>query len=692
MRHSKSRAVATAAAAVLATSAVMWGESASAAPSSRHRLAGSVPSWANASSKVGEASGSDNVGFRLYLGWRDSAGAESLATAVSAPGSARYGRFLTPAAFRAQFAPSQADVSAVQRWLHKAGFDVGFTPANNRYVQAEGTVKQVSAAFGAKFGLYKVQGKTLRAPESEVSVPAELPSSVTAVVGLDQSAEVIKPYVSSPSATPAPAFVPAPPCSKYWNEKNTATTRTPAGTHVPVAFGHPNPWVVCGHTPAQLRRAYGVARAVAAGYDGTGQTVAIIDAYASPTIVQDVNKYSARHGLPKLTSANFTEVKLPGFKRPGNPREDQRSWYGEETLDVEAVHGVAPGAKIVYVGATNANKDLDAAMNHVVDQRLASIVTNSYGFATELVPPGSMKPYNDTLIQAAATGIGVYFSSGDSGDHTGGNPAKARLATPDWPAVSPWVTAVGGTALAVDAHGRYLFETGWETGSSDLANGVWSPTPPGKYTGGSGGGTSRIFTQPSYQAGVVPNSIATANGARPRPMRSVPDVAAIGDPNTGYLIGQTQAFPDGTSKYSEYRVGGTSLSSPVYAGMVAIAQQLAGRRLGFANPLLYSAAGTSAYHDIVKPPVPIAVARNNYKNNVDPARGYFVSLRTLSFDSGLTIRVRCGYDDVTGIGSPNGAAWLEALSQDRLSTRRAADSPSRARGESIDYTVERLRC
>jgi subtilase family serine protease len=225
---------------------------------------------------------------------------------------------------------------------------------------------------------------------------------------------------------------------------------------------------------------------------------------------------------------------------------------------------------------------------------------------------------------------------------------------------------VGGTSLAVDAGGDYLFETGWETGSSNLAKGVWAPTPPGKYTSGSGGGTSRIFTQPWYQADVVPNSIATANGARPRLMRAVPDVAAIADPNTGYLVGQTQAFPDGTSKYNEYRSGGTSLSSPVFAGLVAIAQQAAGHDLGFANPLLYSEAGTPAYHDIVKPAAPIAVVRNNYKNNVNPAGGSFVSLRTLGFDSRLTIHVRRGYDDVTGIGSPNGDVWLEALSQDRL--------------------------
>jgi subtilase family serine protease len=663
MRHTKSRAVALVATAALTTAAVGWAHGASAASPDRHALAGSVPSWANASTKAGEAKDSDNVGFRVYLGWRNAAAAQALATAVSTPGSAQYGKYVSSAQFRNQFAPSQSDVNAVQAWLRKAGFDISTTPGNNRYVQAEGTVAQAEAAFGASFGLYKVEGTTLRAPESELSVPASLPASVDSVVGLDESSALIAPDAQKPDATPSPAFVNAPPCSAYWNEKNTGSTLTPDGTKAPDAYGHPVPWAVCGHTPAQLRSAYGVADAVASGTDGSGQAVAIIDAYASPTIVADVNEYSTRHGLPKLTSTTFQQVTPPGvFNRPQNPAQDAQGWYGEETLDVEAVHGVAPGAKIVYVGSPNNYQDLDAAMNHVVDQHLASIVTNSYGFSTELLPTGYVKPFNDTLIQAAATGIGVYFSSGDSGDHTGGDPANAAKATPDWPAVSPWVTAVGGTSLAVGADGGYLFETGWETGRSDLKNGAWNPAPPGNYTGGAGGGTSRLFAQPAYQKGVVPDSIATKNGDRPQPMRTVPDVAAIGDPNTGFLVGQTQQFPDGTSKYSEYRIGGTSLSSPVFAGLIAIAQQQAGHALGFANPLLYSAAGSSAYHDVVQPSAPLAVARNNYNNSIDDADGYTVSLRSLDVDSGLTIHVRNGYDDVTGIGSPNGPAWLTALS------------------------------
>jgi len=161
-----------------------------------------------------------------------------------------------------------------------------------------------------------------------------------------------------------------------------------------------------------------------------------------------------------MTSGQLVQVVAPGtYRRPENPRQDPEGWGGEETLDIEAVHGMAPAAKIVYVGAPNNYQDLDAALNHVVDQHLAQIVTNSYGFSTELLPHGFVKPLEDTLIQAAAEGIGVYFSSGDNGDET------SRFGSPrvDWPASSPWVTAVGGTSLAIGAANQRVFETGWGT-------------------------------------------------------------------------------------------------------------------------------------------------------------------------------------------------------------------------------------
>jgi subtilase family serine protease len=630
---------------------------ATAQAASRHELTGSMPAWANAAALRGGADDADHVGFRVYLGWRDADQAAALATAVSTPGSTSYRKFLTPQQFRARFAPSQSDVSAVQKWLRDAGFTLDYTPQNSHYVAAEGTVAQAEAAFNTTIGLYTKGDLVLHAPESVLSVPAAL-GTVTAVVGLDDSAALV-----SHSAPPSPAFVNARPCGDYWGQRTTTNTATLDGTTVPGSW----PYAPCGYTPGQLRSAYGVGPAVAAGNDGRGQTVAVIDAYASPTIAADVNEYSTRHGLPTLNGGQFQQVVAPGtFKRPvsgaNNPKkgpvQDPQGWYGEETLDIEAVHSIAPGANIVYVGAPNNYQDLDAALNHVVDQRLASIVTNSYGYAGEALPPGVVKPYLDTMVQAVVTGIGVYFSSGDSGDQTGGDPANAAAATPDWPASSPWVTAVGGTSLGVGGDGGYLFETGWQTGRSTLTGGAWVPPYPGTYLYGSGGGTSRLFAQPGYQAGVVPGAIAGRYGA---PARVVPDIAALGDPTTGMLVGQTQTFPDGTVAYSEYRIGGTSLASPLMAGFMALVQQRAGHVIGFANPLIYAHAGTAAYHDVL-PASGLGAVRADYVNGIDATGGYRYTLRSLSFDSGLTIHTRPGYDDVTGVGTPNGAAFLAALS------------------------------
>jgi subtilase family serine protease len=208
----------------------------------------------------------------------------------------------------------------------------------------------------------------------------------------------------------------------------------------------------------------------------------------------------------------------------------------------------------------------------------------------------------------------------------------------------------------VGNRGQYLFETGWGNRRSVLTNGAWTPFP-GDFRGGGGGGTSFIWDQPAYQRGVVPASIANFNGNGPH--RTLPDLAMVGDPNTGFLVGQTQQFPDGSFKYSQYRIGGTSLSCPLLAGIQAVANQIARRSLGFINPAVYRLAGSPAFKDIRTAGVSTGVVRVDYVNSADDTDGLITSLRTLN-DTG-TIFVRPGYDDVTGVGTPNGAAYLVGL-------------------------------
>jgi subtilase family serine protease len=597
---------------------------------SQTTLQGSAPGWAKKGNLVGAADPTGTVGFRVYLGWNDEAGAEALAKAVSDPGSSSYGRYLTPSEFRRRFASTQAQVGAVQSWLRSQGFKVNYTPANNHYVSAEGTVAQAQAAFGAQFGMYAVHGQTVRSPSADIAIPNALAGSVTGVVGLDDSAVFVQTdHVVDKNAPPSAGFRNAPPLSAYWAEL-VSPYAYPAG-FTDVASPPTAPWTVKGYTPNQIKGAYGIS-----GYDGAGQTVAIIDAYASPTILADVNQWSTNRGLPTMNPSQLVQVVPPGvYGRPQNPAQDPQGWYGEETLDVEAVHGMAPAAKIVYVGAPNNYRDLDAAMNHVVDQHLAQIVTNSYGYATELLPPGYVKPFNDTLVQAAAEGIGVYFSSGDTGDET----ARFGFATTEWPTSSPWVTAVGGTSLGVGQANTRVLETGWGTSDYSCNTTTLACSRTG-WLYGAGGGVSRLFPEPSYQSGAGLNLSG----------RGVPDVAALGDPQTGLLIGQTQTFPEG-SHYDEYRIGGTSLSSPIFAGLMALADQKAGHPHGFANPAFY--ANKASFYDVLS--VKTAVARRNYNNSVDASAGTSDRLRTFDDYSGSpTQHTNAGWDNVTGLGTPQG--------------------------------------
>jgi subtilase family serine protease len=201
------------------------------------------------------------------------------------------------------------------------------------------------------------------------------------------------------------------------------------------------------------------------------------------------------------------------------------------------------------------------------------------------------------------------------------------------------VTAVGGTSLGIAADGSRAVETGWGTSNYNCDRQTLVCTRTG-WLYGAGGGVSHVFAEPSYQSQAGLNLSG----------RGVPDVAAVGDPQTGYLVGQTQTFPDG-AYYDEYRIGGTSLASPLYAGIVALSQQQAGQSFGFANPLLY--ANAAKFYDVTS--VKTAVARRNYVNGVDATAGTADVLRTFDDYSGSpTQHTSPGWDDVTGLGTPNG--------------------------------------
>jgi subtilase family serine protease len=246
-------------------------------------------------------------------------------------------------------------------------------------------------------------------------------------------------------------------------------------------------------------------------------------------------------------------------------------WYSEQALDVESSHTMAPGAHIQYVGAKNClNDGLLAALNTAITSG-ASVVTNSWDDVTGDVftDAATRNTFDNTFMLAASTGVTVLFCSHDFGD----NFATFGMFAQNYPATSSFVTAVGGTALEVNAKNGRQPEYGWSTARQVLCESktrncgsATTPTTPLAYDNGGAGGTSYVYTQPFYQKGVVPKALALRNQAfnGPVPYRVVPDISMDGDPQTGFLIGLTQTFPNGTY-YDQFKEGGTSLSSPLLA-------------------------------------------------------------------------------------------------------------------------------
>jgi subtilase family serine protease len=692
-------------------------------------LGGHVAKWVAKATKVGKADESQTVRLSAFLGFRNQDQLTLLIAHQSTPGAAEYNHYLTAAQFHQRFSPSAQDEAKVEAGLRAMGFTVTGKPASNLYVNFTGTVGQISSAFKVSQNLYAYRGKVMRANAEGPSLPASLGGLVTAITGLDETGQLIHPYhrsinddVAVPTTTgagateagpgltlPVAANLPSPYCSTYFGD-TVATLST-----APSPYAAQMPWLVCAYTPQQMRAAYGADKST---LDGGGVTVGIVDAYASPTLLDDANRYSKNHQLPKLTPGSNFQVMYGGdpSKVSNHDPCGPQGWFGEISLDVEAVHTMAPGAKILYSGALSCdNADLDGALYTIIDGTaseggpLADIISNSYGFTGE--PESEAESEVDTAIfeQAAVEGVSVLFSSGDNGDVAlyYGSFGYNGLAEADWPAASPLVTAVGGTSLALKRANGAKSEWGWGTFRGYLGgatvNSATSVTDSGvgdfSFYAGAGGGPSFDWAEPSYQVGVVPTPLTRRtydlNGKRyglPGD-RVVPDVAMDADPYTGFLIGETYKIAGNpvsdagctptsdTREYCESGIGGTSLASPLFAGTLALVDQLRQANgladLGFVNPRLYTltvgapGSTTTPLVDVRAPATPTAMLRG-YANDLTRVRvvainsvpGPFGPLCAGSFCNGQDswiLQTKPAYDDVTGVGTPYIPAFLAAL-------------------------------
>lgn len=536
----------------------------------------------------------------VYIRQPNAAQATDYAEAVSDPRSPQYRHFLSPAQYRDRFAPTNATVTAVDDYLRANGLTIDNGPANHLYVQAHGTPAQVGNAEHA------------------------VPATVTPLITGMSTQTVTRQNTVLPDVTPVT-------CSSFAFQRFAT---------LPPAYGRTRfPTQGCGYTPQQVHGAIGTTDLLAHGIDGRGVRVAALLFYPIPTVVADINRFDGNHAVPGLAPGQLTEVLPSSFVEPPPAAcplaDDQQEAEG----DLETVHDMAPGAQLLYVAAAScAPEDILTATNEIVDQHLADIVTNSYTLAFASVSPAVQQAAHAAFVQAAIEGIGLFYGSGDLGD------VSTVLGTPQttWPESDPFVTSVGGTSLFIGPDNQREGEVGWGMTLDPVTGTGYQAPVPGTFFLGSGGGITQ-YSQPFYQRGVVPPALAGTTS----PHRVVPDVAADADLATPALVGVTF---NGT--YVEAGGGGTSLSSPTFAGLEALADQAAGGPHGFVNPLLYQLRDTGILHDISNVPGPLAMAFSlNGTTNLD----------TLQTDTSLVATP--GYDDQTGLGSPNGAAYVTALSR-----------------------------
>jgi subtilase family serine protease len=649
-----------------------------------------------ASNEVGATPAGTSISFDVGLTLTDPSGAAALEKAVSTPSSASYRHYLTTAQWEQRFSPSTASVAEVTAWLRSEGITVNAVTPDRMTVQATGSAATVERAFGTSLNEYRHAGQVVRLAAGDLTVPSALSSLVVGVTGIDQNLATPDSTTGADTAssTPAtsgstipqpPGFRNAKPCSAYYGQKSD-TTDPAYGDGYP----DPLPYAVCGYDPAQLEGAYGLTSSIAAGITGKGVTVAIVDAYDSPTLFADAHEYSVRNQpTAVLQQSQFKQILSTPYSYENLCGAS--GWSGEQTLDVEAVHAMAPGANILYMGAKNCINGLYDSVQQVVDGHLASIITDSWADTggDVFTSAGTRHAFDDILLMAGGTGIGVQFSAGDNGDDF----STLGITTPDYPSSSPYVTAVGGTSLQVNADNVRVGELGWSTSKSVLCTttlaadgypgcttatvGTYLPGAPGGYDYGGGGGTSFQYAEPWYQTATVPTALAGRNSAITGIANRVePDISMDADPSTGMLIGETQVFPNGTY-YDQYRIGGTSLASPLLAGVLADADQEASVALGFVNPLLYtveaSRTAQTAYYDVI-PGGKQAVVRVDYLNGVNSYNGTLTSVRGLTYEGSesycsgtgdcatqhVALSTAHGFDSMTGIGTP-GLGFLSAL-------------------------------
>ncbi len=638
-------------------------------------IAHNTPAYVTSAKNLGAEDATKTMEVTIWLKSHNQAEMDQLAKELYDKTSPVYHQWLKSADIAARFAPTAAEAKTVQNFFEAHNLKVVNVGANNFFVRARGTVGAVQAAFHVQLNNYEVNGEVLRANDRDPSVDEATAALAHSVAGLDTghythplAQRYVAKGVSAPKVSKAEFF--STDCFTGVTTEKYASTpgKLPVGTYTGNAYFTNSNNPGCAYTPQEIYTAYNLNGLYAEGYNGAGQTIAIIDWCGSPTTVSDGNIFNKKFGLPLFTSSNFTTIYTPTPSSCAGPDP-------EINIDTQWAHAIAPGANIDLVVPPSASfQDVDQGLFYAVNYYLGNVVSGSYGAPESLVSATILEQESLIVEIGAIEGVSCQFATGDDGDYTNyGIPPTVST-----PADSPYATAVGGVSLALTSSNTISWQAGWGTNLTYLTEPGFIFDPPfalGFYFG-SGGGESGFFAAPPFQSGL---------GAAGR---ELPDISWLADPYTGGVIALSE--PGETISY--YAYGGTSLATPMISGLWAIANEEAGVPLGQAAQYVYTLPSEDIFD--VTPVTSNTNVTASIKQSSTVTDSYTADeviglsgsyydglwnypffpgndfLLVVSFGTDSSLTTGPGWDNVTGVGTPNGQNFADYFGGGAASNRK----------------------
>ena len=658
-----------------------------AAPAAAHAaatytIANNTPKLIQSGTLLGAADPASVIDVTLWLNLHNRSELDAVTKALYDPTSPRYRHWLDRETLVARYAPTADEIKQVSAFAISKGLSITLVDKANFFVRTRGTVAAMERAFNVTISRYATKAGTIRANASDPQIADPAGALIRSVGGLDSSgythplaqqtallppkggaagkSSVVSPNVAAAAPT---AYTSA--CFKSPTTEAFSSSGYPVGVYTGNGYAGSttSDTAGCGYTPPEIQAAYNLTALYNEGYNGAGQTIAILDWCGSLTIQHDANVFSAAFGLPLLSSSNFSIINYPQGSTCAGPDP-------EINIDVEWAHAIAPGANIDLIVPPSASfDDVNSGLLFIIENGLANVISNSYGSEELYTPLATLEVENSIAEVAAALGISANFASGDDGDFTFGYPQYDPPSV-SAPADSPYATSVGGVSLALTATNGIAWQAGWGTNETLLVDEgtVFDPPFNFGFGFGAGGGPSGVFAKPSFQSKLY------------GPARLVPDIAWLADPFTGGVITISEPAQSPATIYTVY--GGTSLATPMFSALWAIANEEAGAPLGLAAAYVYTMpAGTisdvTPYGSSTNVSATIAKSASNsrtFKPNqiaapLDANASYVSvmwnypltqdTLYAITFGTDGKLKTKTGWDDVTGVGVPNAKAFAD---------------------------------